>query len=973
MNYLSRPYSPEYAIQRGDLNVDFQVLNTLQTRYDANKAIVDQTIAQYEMLKGVRDSDNEYIANKVAEVKSQIDSYGNLRFEHRSTVDSLSKVLQNVIKDPIVRDAVQSRAVYDNFNAEVSELKKKDPTKYNDRNYQYSLYQGGMEEYKAGKVKKLTNLSYIPYTDYQKQVSDVMMEFEKAKKGQTIEVRDGQGGITKYTKEGLTPEQIKQIAKNSLDVNAKKQMEIDTWASSNKFQDEDFYNQSVSFIDNQKGINQTKIDDLKIKIAQGGTEQEKEQWENNKKYYETEIKTLDEIKTDKKSAMTYAFKEGFLNNMVSKFSPLYTESVEYSADESWWKRANYNLDIAKFDFEKTKFSYTVEKDRQEKEQAETAGIQTITNPTIIESDVESDEKQVETKIAEIGTALDTDLSVYKTELETLAEQGDEQAKSLLSKYENNLKNKKTSQSDLDVFRSTILDGTMNENNPVAIIGNRNYFADIKNKTFQYETYLSGYKKAKDTGQLEHIKTTLDTQETFSAFFNNKNTKMMAKGKDGKERAFPVYKVLQANGLMDENGNKIGDLTSPKNKVVLDKLKKSYYADMVLSATGSQYKEQGEALKNLAISLGEDPTDVVETKSTYLSKNEVTGNVKSSSQQTYTPKKGTKTYEYLKKAQDNGIYDTFNWSDQSLSSDDSTISKFIKNDYRKTQSYKNNLKNFTNKLAENKIISVPATNKKLFGELAGFASGNATETGASFTVNQDENLNIRDIDKDYVEVNQNYEDKDGKVINKSVKILKRDLYSNFPSLVSKVDFENQQGVYSFSNLQGKKIPSSPISFQNNTDMNTKLYTYRQEVLLDTPQLQVAYSPFLTEEDTRNYISNGRTTSGYLQSTPEAKKLLNSAIKNSNKFSFNLEAFQSFKSEKLSVSLVDKTTGEKVKTLTLDGSNFQNISLDKFMEVYNTAPNLLYGQFLTKIVEEQAISSAYGDHSESFTKLAKILNK
>ena len=170
MNYLSRPYQPEVAVQRGDLNIDFQVLNTLQTRYDANKAIVDQTIAQYEMLKGLRSEDNEYIANKVAEVKSQIDSYGNLRFEHRSTVDSLSKVLQNVIKDPIVRDAVQSKAVYDSFNAEVSELKKKDPSKYNDANYAFSLYQGGFEEYKAGKSKKLNNLSYIPYTDLNEEV-----------------------------------------------------------------------------------------------------------------------------------------------------------------------------------------------------------------------------------------------------------------------------------------------------------------------------------------------------------------------------------------------------------------------------------------------------------------------------------------------------------------------------------------------------------------------------------------------------------------------------------------------------------------------------------------------------------------------------------------------------------------------------------------------------------------------------------
>ena len=62
MNYLSRPYQTENPIERGNINFDVAILNGLQSKYDANKAIVDQTISQYESLRGLTPEDNQYIA-----------------------------------------------------------------------------------------------------------------------------------------------------------------------------------------------------------------------------------------------------------------------------------------------------------------------------------------------------------------------------------------------------------------------------------------------------------------------------------------------------------------------------------------------------------------------------------------------------------------------------------------------------------------------------------------------------------------------------------------------------------------------------------------------------------------------------------------------------------------------------------------------------------------------------------------------
>ena len=89
MNYLSRPYSVENPIERGNINFDISILNTLQSKYDTNKAIVDQTIAQYESLRGINETDNAYIASQVSNVKNQVNKLGSLNLAHNTGRDSI--------------------------------------------------------------------------------------------------------------------------------------------------------------------------------------------------------------------------------------------------------------------------------------------------------------------------------------------------------------------------------------------------------------------------------------------------------------------------------------------------------------------------------------------------------------------------------------------------------------------------------------------------------------------------------------------------------------------------------------------------------------------------------------------------------------------------------------------------------------------------------------------------------------------
>ena len=182
MNYLSKPYSVDQPIERGNINFDVAMLNGLQSKYDANKAIVDGVMAQYESLRGLTPEDNQYIAAQVSHVKNQINKLGSLNLVHNTGRDTVLNNLKNVMKDPIVQDILVSKANKDKYDAEYQEAVKKDPSKGDSRNYEYGLTQGGYYDYVNGKTKKIGGMSYKPYEDvtsnYTKRLKEYVDQYD---------------------------------------------------------------------------------------------------------------------------------------------------------------------------------------------------------------------------------------------------------------------------------------------------------------------------------------------------------------------------------------------------------------------------------------------------------------------------------------------------------------------------------------------------------------------------------------------------------------------------------------------------------------------------------------------------------------------------------------------------------------------------------------------------------------------------
>ena len=972
MSYLGSEYVSVDPVKLESTAFGAKVAAMRQGQYDANSALIDQTLATYsEKLKGIRPEDNAYIADKIKNVKSQIEIYkktnGDLSRSYNR--DSIMSAVTSTLEDPIVQDAIISRNTFLEGNAQIEKLREKDGGKYiNQNNVDYSWHKAGMDDYMAGKTKKLGAFSYVPYSDYKKKQSDAILEIEKLKKDQVIQIPDGNGNLITTTKSGLSPTQIELIAKNSLDGNDHKQIEIDAWANTNKFTDSSILERSKEYFATQSEELSIKQNDLERNIKRGGSEKQMKEWSLDLDLTNDKQNSIKGITGSVKLSAIYLQEQSSVANAVNMYSSLYTENRTLAVDQNFWNDKNYKLNEKRLLLEVERFKADEEKkDTTKKEQGD---LQTITIPTVTEDNADNYEAQIDNKISGVKGSLTTSLVSYKSALEKIATENTDagkEAKDIMRTYALNLKSKAKNEDDIDVFRRTVLSKVSNKSK-VGIIGKTNYISDIKSNFDIYDDLTTARVESMRVRDSTHITNTIDNSKTYQSYFNNKDTKMMFPDVNGVMKAYPVYKILQNAKLMDDNGNKIAgkDINSPEYKKVLTYLTNSYYADAVISKTNdSGYSLNSMSnIKKIASQLGESFNSVIAGYgSSGLPYAEVGIRINPNS----------KTGQFLNNAKNNNIKDTFSFfqSDQSLSDDDRDVNKFLTEDPKKSKGYLEGLKTFVDKLPENKVVAVPITSKELHYGLGSYLTSyaKATNQGGSFTFEKEQGINIRDIDKDYVEISQNTFDSKNKATPQNIKVLKRDLVDTFPSIAKKVDFNSEISHYSMATMAGKKLISQPISFFDKAEKN---FEYSKDVLFDDIQKQdekFRKMSFLTNNDSKAYI-NGAFAS-YIQSAPPIQNFINKSIDNAGDYAVHIETAEGFKGDKLNLKLVEIATGDVIDTITYEGG--EDINIAKLKAVNDNAPQVLFGEFMTNILTKQQRSSVYDVFDPSFERMVNSLPK
>jgi hypothetical protein len=404
-SYLSQPYEIQQPQSSIDVAVIDNVLTTLTGRYDANKAKIDQTMAAFNnSLKGLRDSDNEYIVNRIKEADSIMTAYkkknGNLAYN--STTDTILSALKAVTEDPIVQAAVTNRAKYDQFNATVAEKKKKGDGSYADVNYQDALDLGGFSAYMKGETKDLGNLNYKDYVDVNGKLNKLAKEYaEFSGKEQLLDTTTGQYYIQDTYGKKVYMSDIYNNLESTLDEKDREQLRINARQSIGKLPED----KKISFLTDATNleVNQLKTEKAALEAEMSNA--------TNKTPYKSRIADLTKQITDKQTSIEngdFDIYSIYNKSLLTKVADSYDMNIITKID-----RDDMPLKILKFEKDEEHRAKEL-KLKQRELDLKALEIKTIAdaaNPSIIDKpqtkeDAPSDDKQITDNFSNSRNSLD---------------------------------------------------------------------------------------------------------------------------------------------------------------------------------------------------------------------------------------------------------------------------------------------------------------------------------------------------------------------------------------------------------------------------------------------------------------------------------------------------------------------------------------------------------------------------------------
>lgn len=608
-SYLSQPYEMQAPQESVNVQLVGTVLNTLQGKYDANKAKIEQMQAAYgNMLKGLRDTDNEYIAARLEEANSIMNAYrqknGNLAYS--SVTDTITSALKSVAEDPIIQAAVVNKAKYDRYNTEVAEIKKKGDGKYSDINYQYGLYKGGMTDYMSGKTKDLGSLSYTPYTDYSKEFKEISENLDKYANVTKVKRPDGNGYLIMKEGKYLNESEVRNIAESLLSDGAKQQLGITGWGA---YGQDTVENVSKAY----KEYSDTKLKSIDDKIAQQKllykNDKTNDKYANNIKSLEAEKESLisqtnDALSSGNKDAMAgYMYKDMTLNKFSNVFS-FNNVSEEWDNDVAWHN--------------KREMEYKAYKDSRDWEYKDIEVAQKNAELMLKGVKIGADGKPVLNAdgTPQIITKIDDTAGDYKQDVEKVVDKQEEliagydtSAKSLANEIYSTL-----DEDDKKAVNDIIKQNGISKENAIYNLfkkGDSVNKADIKSLgqlLRDRDTETNRLVEAERQVEKESEKAINDNPALIERLYKNPDIKIMWYDKNGKERLYSASEVLTTNGFVDSNGK--ARKTLSQSPGLAQAIKKSMLADKIITRTNENPRVTNfTALKNLASLFGENFEEV----------------------------------------------------------------------------------------------------------------------------------------------------------------------------------------------------------------------------------------------------------------------------------------------------------------------------------------------------------------------------
>ena len=752
---MASAYSILHNYGNPQSNFDFdligKVMSYKQQKYDANLAKIDAAYSQLDGVDLARDVDKQYMVERLNNLTNEINSASNnggLDLSNNSLSRNIHKHLDQVYDDNVMTAIIQTKKLR-NYDAQVKQVQKDHPDQYNQANEAFGM-RNAISYLNGDQVGETIQgeLKYEPYKDIEGDINKIMLEYQKAFKGQTVEVPLGDGQTRVTSISSLTPAEMRNMAIAQLGTKYNKQIEINSWNRNGAYKDPTVVGKALqAYTEQHTEHTNEQIDLLKIqRTREGITDAEKALVD--KKIAEYENSTIDlkknmlELGKSTERAGTFLEKEHIIGAVVGGFSGFYKESVSYKKDESYWavKEYNYEANQDKIDnnYRERVFAHTQDQDKITNELAErkliadetaaaaataaakaatglTGGLTHVGDTTNLS--VEDVQAKFKEQTGNLDKTYRSNMKDAEAKLKEVAEGGGEHAETAkrylktieaTAKLKNNagLSRESIVHNVLmrdDLKGSKLLKSDIFQTKEGSIIDKGHEAWTLANMMHQEDKRIN--KKVDD----ELFDNYIDSESAMERYYSNKNVVLMVDQKIGDAstvKATTVHSLLTAAKVYDPETKK--RLKSTKAAMVSimgermtlgEALVRNHHVSAALNSTGRSMgglavnpnlidaNRRTKEIDALAGLLGEDPNKIYKTVPNPIL--ESLGAYERHIYNQNAPLKvkldpTSKTYKYLSSGNKLKIRERDLFLDQDLTNDDGPMGQYMKNKLNKNQ-------------------------------------------------------------------------------------------------------------------------------------------------------------------------------------------------------------------------------------------------------------------------------------------------
>ena len=349
-----------YSIQRNrqgwidpqDQEFTLKALMFKQQKYDSNRAKVDAVVEQYKSLQLARGVDKDYLNERLNYIFDNINS-GNNDFSSNAFTASINNYIGEALDDNVMT-AIQETAKIRKYQDEVTKLKEKSPELYNPLNEAFGLApaQEYLQNTEVG-AKINGNLMYTPYKDIEGEVNKWLTDIQLKAKDGKIQIPDEHGRIKEITINGKSSQELRDLALGYIGNRYDDQLKINVWGNTGGFKNlQPQIESAISGYDATIEAQNKAIIEAKTKLTGPLSDAEKDVLKDSIKAAENQLLQLNQMKQSLQDnpvgALVYLEKQKIAGRSGAALGVLRTESIEYKADDYYFKTREAALNEQKF-------------------------------------------------------------------------------------------------------------------------------------------------------------------------------------------------------------------------------------------------------------------------------------------------------------------------------------------------------------------------------------------------------------------------------------------------------------------------------------------------------------------------------------------------------------------------------------------------------------------------------------------------